>query len=227
VTTAEIEDRPSRGHKKRARTRRQLILAGAQVLAEKGDALTISDVVARAEVSNGTFYNYFSDREELIESLAEHSLLSLAAQSARDTEEEDPAMRFACATSRVLYRALEDPTWGRVILRLTDHRRSAPRELHRYLREDLATGFEQGRFDYGPDEITLDWITGLIVMSIRRIVRGRASSDHVERVLERALVTLGIDRDEAVEIVARAVADHEARPGAPASPSPVDRAEPG
>ena len=102
-----LEERPSRGHKKRERTRRQLIAAGSAVLAEKGTALTISDVVARAEVSNGTFYNYFNDRDELIDALAEHSVISLAAESALQTTDQDPARRFAVATLRVLLRATD------------------------------------------------------------------------------------------------------------------------
>jgi AcrR family transcriptional regulator len=69
MTAPQIEARPSRGHKKRERTRHQLIAAGLAVPTEKGEALTISHVVARAEVSNGTFYhyNYFADRDELID----------------------------------------------------------------------------------------------------------------------------------------------------------------
>ena len=60
----------TRGYRKKERTRRQLIAAGLRVLADKGQGLTVSDVVAEAEVSNGTFYNYFADREELLEELA-------------------------------------------------------------------------------------------------------------------------------------------------------------
>lgn len=207
MQTGSVESRPSRGHKKRERTRSQLLAAGADALAEKGDALTISDVVARAGVSNGTFYNYFCDRDELIDALAEHSLVSLAAQTAIDSDAADPAMRFAVATSRVLRRAVEDPTWGRTILRLADHRRSTSRELQRYLREDLATGFEQGRFEFGPDELTLDFITGLMMMSIRRIVREEAWPGYVENVLERALRALGIDAGEAADLAAGATVD--------------------
>ena len=51
-----IETR-TRGHKKRERTRNQLIAAALRVFAQKGGALTVSDVVAEAEDSNGTFYN--------------------------------------------------------------------------------------------------------------------------------------------------------------------------
>jgi len=209
----QLDERPSRGHKKRERTRRQLLAAGVETLAEKGEALTISDVVARAEVSNGTFYNYFADRDELIDALAEHSLLSLAAEADDHTAEEDPALRFAVATLRVLHRAADDRTWGRAVLRLADHQRSTGRELDRFLREDLATGLERGRFALGPDDITLDSIVGLIMMSIRRIVRGEAGPRYAERVTERALTTVGVTRDEAAALVAHAVTDRERRVG--------------
>jgi AcrR family transcriptional regulator len=76
--TKEAREPRTRGHKKKERTRRHLIAAGLRVLGEKGQGLTVSDVVAEAEVSNGTFYNYFADRDELLEELAEHSVLSLA-----------------------------------------------------------------------------------------------------------------------------------------------------
>jgi AcrR family transcriptional regulator len=184
-----------------------LLEAGLVVLAEKGEALTISDVVARAEVSNGTFYNYFADRDELIDALAEHSLISLAAQSATQTADQDPARRFAFATLRVLRRVADDPTWGRAVLRLLDRRGSYSRDIGSYLREDLSAGFDEGRFAFGPDEITLDVLLGLIVMSIRRIVRGEVGAQHAERVLERALAILGIAKDEARALAADAVAN--------------------
>ena len=69
--------------------------------------------------------------------------------------------------------------------------------MGRYLREDLAAGLREGRFILGNDEITLDLHLGLIVMSLRRIVRGDAPAHHAERVVERALITLGIAKKEA------------------------------
>lgn len=192
----------SRGHKKRERTRRQLIAAGLAALAEKGSALTISDVVAHAEVSNGTFYNYFADRDELIDALAESSLLALTTEAALETAGEDPARRFAVATAGVLARAQADPTWGRAALRLADASRSFAQEVSRYLREDLADGLAQGRFRFGADPITLDLVTGLLMASLRRIVRGDLEPDHVQRVVERALVVLGLPQDEAGRLAA-------------------------
>jgi AcrR family transcriptional regulator len=173
-----------------------------QVLADKGEALTISEVVAQAGVSNGTFYNYFDSRDELIDGLAERSMLVLTAEIARQTEAHDPARRFAFATAVILSRALEDPIWGRVVLRLADHRSAFHHELSRYLREDLASGLEARRFEVGPDPITLDLLLGLNQMAIRRIVRGEASRDYLERVVERALTLLGVPAGEAAELAA-------------------------
>jgi len=196
--------RLSRGHKKRERTRRQLVEAGLAVLAEKGEALTVSDVAARAEVSNGTFYNYFTDRHDLFDALAAHTLLSLAARAASETPSQDPARRFVFATRCVLEFAEEDPVWGRAILRLVERRRGSPRETLSFLRDDLAAGLASGRFAYGPDAVTLDAVVGLISMTIRRITLGEARPGHVPQVLERGLRMLGVSADEAAAVVEEA-----------------------
>lgn len=200
---------PSRGHKKRERTREQLLAAGLQVLAEKGEALTVSDVVARAAVSNGTFYNYFTDREELIDALAERSLLSLAARTASETAEQDPARRFAIATGRVLVRAEQDPGWGGAVLRLADHRRALDHEFGRYLADDLADGFAEGRFTLEADDVTRDLLGGLIMLTIRRIVRREATADQIERVIARALTVLGVSAEEAGALAREALTARE------------------
>jgi AcrR family transcriptional regulator len=52
-------------------TRRRLLDAGAKVLASKGyHATRVDDVVKVAQTSHGTFYLYFSNKEELFRSLA-------------------------------------------------------------------------------------------------------------------------------------------------------------
>jgi len=195
---------PTRGHRKREKTRRQLIAAGLRVLAAKGEALAVSDVTHEADVANGTFYNYFAGREALVDALAEQLLLNLAETTAREPH-EDPAVRFAVASGRVLHRAAEDPTWGRVVLRLVD-RPGVYGNVDRYLREDLAAGFDAGRFESGPDDATLDQVLGLLFMTIRRIVAGRARPDAPERAVERGLRALGLVPEEAREIADAALA---------------------
>jgi AcrR family transcriptional regulator len=193
----------TRGHRKREKTRRQLIEAGLRVLARKGEALTVSDVVAEADVSNGTFYNYFVDRDELVDTLGEELVLTLAATAASEPI-ADPARRFAVASGRVLRRAAEDVTWGRVALRLVQ-RPGLHQNVDRYLREDLAEGLSQGRFDVGPEDAAVDQAMGLLVMTMWRIVEGTAQPDAAERAVERGLIALGVDTAEAAKLAADAL----------------------
>ena len=195
---------PSRGHKKKQRTRRQLVAAGLRVMARKGQGLTVSDVVAEAEVSNGTFYNYFADRDDLLEELAQHSMLALAEAAAREPI-DDPALRFAVATHRVLARAREDETWARVLLRLVS-RPGSGIDFVRYLREDLAEGFAQGRFDAGPDAATLDQVAGLVILTIRRMVEGEGVADTPAAAVRRSLRSLGLEPDECARLAEAASA---------------------
>ena len=198
---------PTRGHKKKARTRRQLLGAATRVLATKGESMTASDVTAEAGVSNGTFYNYFTDREDLLDALAEHSVATLVDDLAETVVDPDPARRFASTTAHVLARAAGDPTWALAALRLADRPRSLDVEVSRHLRADLAEGHATGRFSLPPDDTGVDLVLGLVIMSIRRIVRGEARVGHVEAVLVRALGALGVAEDEREGLASQAAAE--------------------
>ncbi|MEZ5136555.1 MAG: helix-turn-helix domain-containing protein [Acidimicrobiales bacterium] len=53
------------------KTMAKLLEAGMTVLAERGyHAARVDDVVRTADVSHGTFYLYFSNKEELFQALA-------------------------------------------------------------------------------------------------------------------------------------------------------------
>jgi AcrR family transcriptional regulator len=196
----------TRGFKKRERTRGQLLDAAMRVLAEKGEAFSVSDVVARAGVSNGTFYNYFVDREELLGALAPRLAEAFAADSAAVAPRGDAALRVATITARVLLRAVADPTRARALLRLEVPRALAGQGASAYLREDLADGLAQGRFEVGPEDAVIDLVAGVLLMGIRRIVEGRAAPGYLETVLARLLRALGVPADEVAPLAGRALA---------------------
>lgn len=184
---------------KRERTRRKLLDAGLRVLAERGDALTASDVVAEADVSNGTFYNHFLDREDFIENLARESLEAITTGSAEDTEGADPAWRFAVASTRVLQAAIRQPLWGRAVLRLTERPTPPHATIQQHLRADLAEGHKIGRFSHGDDPVTVDLVTGTLMASLRRLVspENPVDDEAVSDVVTRMLEAIGVDHGEA------------------------------
>lgn len=191
---------------KRERTRRKLLDAGLRVLAERGDALTASDVVAEADVSNGTFYNHFLDREDFIESLARESLEAITTGSAEDTEGADPAWRFAVASTRVLQAAIRQPLWGRAVLRLAERPTPPHAAIQQHLRADLAEGHQIGRFSHGDDPVTVDLVTGTLMATLRRLASPEdpADDEAVSDVVTRLLEAIGVDHGEARTLAATA-----------------------
>ena len=198
---------PTRGHKKKARTRQALLDAALEVLAADGEGFSVVDIAARAGVSHGTFYNYFADREELVAALVPLLVESFAAQAAAEIDESEPAARFAVITARALAVAAEAPELVRVALRLEAVQRALLAEGPlAYLRDDLAAGHAAGRFDGPPDDGTLDVVLGALLLAARRIVDDEAGLDHRRTVIRRLLVALGVSPGEAEAIADRAVA---------------------
>ena len=187
---------------KRERTRRQLLDAGMKVMAERGDALTASDVVIAAGVSNGTFYNHFLDRDDFIAALVHESLKAITQGSAGDTEGADPAWRFAVATSRLLDTAFAQPLWGRAVLRLVACTTPLHAAIAQFLRADLEEGHRIGRFTHGADPTTVDLISGTVMATVRRLVGLDApidatNPDVIPDVVTRLLEAIGVDGNDA------------------------------
>ena len=78
---------PTRGRELRARGQRtmtRLLDAGAHVFAERGyHAARVDDIVKAAQTSHGTFYLYFSSKEDLFRAIAE-SVAAEMVDLARD-----------------------------------------------------------------------------------------------------------------------------------------------
>ncbi len=196
----------TRGHKKKARTRQLLLDTALEVLAEHGEAFSVSDLAARAGVSHGTFYNYFTDREQLVQSLVPHLVEGFAARMAVEVDDPDPAVRFARITARALASAVHAPDTMRVALRIEAVQRAllidGPLS---YLRQDLRDGDATGRFVDASDDGTLDVVLGALLLAARRIVEGERAPAYRRSVITRLLQALGVPSDEASALAAQAV----------------------
>src|SRR5690349_22016891 len=74
-----------RREERKARNRQKLLEAARKVFAEKGlGEATARDIVRETDLASGTFYNYFSDKEDafraLLEEMAERSRALVRAQ---------------------------------------------------------------------------------------------------------------------------------------------------
>ena len=197
----------TRGYKKKERTRTKLLASAVDVIAEHGAAFSVVDVVRVAGVSNGTFYNYFLDRDALVDAVVREVVGEFATASAAAVEVADPAQRFATITALTFGHAEAWPKLARVLLQLEELQSGMEEDddpLH-HLRLDLAAGAAEGRFTADATDAVIDLVTGTMFAAVRRIITRTESPSYRADVIVLMLNALGLEAAEAMRIAETAV----------------------
>jgi AcrR family transcriptional regulator len=202
--SAATRDGPREG-RVRARTRALLLDAAVRVFARKGaGAAAIHEIAAEAGVANGTFYNYFRSRDELLDAasgrLAERLHGEIAASRAAV---DDPAERLAIGCRRFILQALHDPTWGAALLRVWGGSAVLNVQTSAPMRTDLRTGRRLKRLRYADETAAADLVQGTVLAAMRTVLEGRAGEEHASAVAALILRGLGVEAADADAIAAR------------------------
>jgi hypothetical protein len=83
------------------------------------------------------------------------------------------------------------------VLRLAEWGHPPQDELAHYLRADLREGFEEGRFRFGDDAVTLDIIVGTVMATLRRMIAAGGEEMSLALTIQRLLELLGLPSEEA------------------------------
>ena len=185
------------GREKRARTRAQIVEAGAMLLAERPpEALTVDAVVEAAGVAKGTFYYHFQSMEELAAAVGEKlgesfdELLAPARLGLRD-----PIARISFAFSQFLAKAIADPVWARLVVQSAQAPTEFARSVRENLKTDLAEAKAQGRLTMQDLELAADIVMGIWLQVTRGTLQRRAAPDLADRALDAMLRALGVPHD--------------------------------
>jgi AcrR family transcriptional regulator len=193
MVKVDLERRAEIGRVKRAKTRAQIVEAGALLLSERApEALTVDAVVEAAGVAKGTFYYHFQSIEELVAAVGERLLESfddLLAPARLGMM--DPIARMSFAFTQFLEKAIADPHWAQLVVRSAQ----APTEFARSVRAnfiaDLAEAKAQGRLTMQDTELAADIGLGLLLGVIRGTLQRRAAPDSVRQALDAGLRAIG------------------------------------
>ncbi|HSD10952.1 MAG TPA: TetR/AcrR family transcriptional regulator [Candidatus Binatia bacterium] len=194
--------------RKRQKTRERLLQAAKRVMAETGaEAATIAEIAAAADVSPGTFYNYFQTREEILDAVAvslveEFRRVMDAIQRAVD----DPAERIAIAIRLFLGRVRDDRLWGWFMARYAPTLPILRDQTREIIRERIvADGLRRRRFRLPSTRAVGDLIAGTSVTALRSILEGRAPIEIATEVAELVLRGLGVPLVDAHRIANRPI----------------------
>jgi AcrR family transcriptional regulator len=189
----------------RARTRALILDAAVRVFARKGaGAAAIHEITAEAGLANGTFYNYFRTREELIEATSVRLAEGLhAAIAVSRAAVDDPAERIAIGCRRFMHQTAADPVWGSAMMRVWHTTATPSARAAAPLLADLRAGRRAGRFRYANESAALDLVQGTVLAGMRRVLEGCAAAEHARAVAGMVLRGLGVVATDADAIVAR------------------------
>lgn len=182
------------GAGKRDRTRSALLDAAVAVVADKGiEAAKISDITTAAGMANGTFYNHFYGKDEILREAAYGIAIEVTRQIDEDMAGiDDAAKRVVTATSRFIEIVMTERDWALLLLDSADHLPEIRQDIYKYLRGDLERGVAQGKFEVEVTTFLLDQIVALIAVAVRAQLKDGFDPLLTQRACESILRLLGM-----------------------------------
>ncbi|MDH6513949.1 AcrR family transcriptional regulator [Streptomyces sp. SAI-135] len=206
----------NRFERRRAETRRALIRAARQILAETGDtSASIQAIAERADVGFGSFYNHFESKTELFEA----AVVDAMEEFGQNFDEclagiDDPAELVAAGFRLSALMADSHPELMQILRRRgLGHIHSDNGLVRRALR-DLEAGLASGRFTPVDPVVALTAIGGslLALVEMRFALPDLDGDQAAVDLAEMVLRMLGVPPADAREVARRPLPDPACRP---------------
>lgn len=203
--------------KRREQTRARLIDTARILMAERGfTEVGVAEITTAANLGTGTFYNYFSSRDQLLAAVAEESMEKIGDALDRDVSGlEDPAEAFASSLRHLVRYALNDRVWGGFLVQMGAAHPALLRILGPRARRDLLRGVEARRFSIEDLDLATTCTFGSLIASIQLAMESEPRDDRDQIFARAMLCMVGVPADESTEIAARALPEIDVKTDLP------------
>lgn len=173
-----VDQRESRGARRKRETRQSLLKAAFQLIAERGaDGVAVNEITEAADVGFGSFYNHFASKEVIHAAVFGAIFDDFGDALERLTSGyEDPAEIIAISVRQAVAHAYREPLWARFLLREWYRPEALSRGLGVRLLRDIRTGIVRKRFDVTDPLMTMIVVGGTVMGAIAAQL-GAASVD--------------------------------------------------
>ncbi|HET91135.1 MAG TPA: TetR/AcrR family transcriptional regulator [Chloroflexi bacterium] len=186
-----------------ARRRSEILAAAARVFADKGyDNTTTWEIAAAADVAEGTLYNYFGGKREILLAIA-HEGQSPIDGLLKDVDKLRGRKDMVVLVERGLDLFMSQLTFTRTLLLeawlddviLQDFVLDRFQRVNDLLETFIAARIEEGDFRAVDPGLTTRMVVGMFIAGILPVLRGVASppSEEERRALSEAIVDLLLD----------------------------------
>lgn len=192
VDTTVSDHRPRVAKKKREVMRSKLLDAAMRVFAAPGGSPpVIDDVIREANVSRGTFYNYFDSLDQVLVAIGQelNNQMTTDILPVYDVLTK-PWQRAAVAARLFLMRALLDPQWAGFVTRVDAWQHNTL--VAEYMAKDLANGKAAGEFRFDRLDAATDFLMGASAHGIQAIQQGvDCPNQYMDACVRLTLASLG------------------------------------
>ncbi len=152
----------------------------------------LNTLAEEAGVSNGTVYNDFRSREQVLEAVGLELAVQLSEQILTVSEAVDSgAERLSIAVRTFMNKARTDPDWTRTLITVVRYAEGMRSTLATYLRADLQAGSRQGDFHYAHEEMAMSMVISATLGAMNLLVED-GEVEHADRIAaEVVLQALG------------------------------------
>ncbi|MFF4838085.1 TetR/AcrR family transcriptional regulator [Streptomyces sp. NPDC001315] len=194
-----------RQDRRREATRRRLIDAARTLMAQRGvEGVGITDITEAADLGAGTFYNYFSSRDEIVTHIIRDSIDTVGDALDRMTADmDDPAEVYASSLRHLVQQATSLPLWGWFMVRLGIAHPQLQEVLGPRCRRDLRRGAESGRFTVVDLDLAVASTFGSLLSTIHLAVSQNRTDDLDVAFAATMLSMVGLPLAEAHEVATR------------------------
>jgi AcrR family transcriptional regulator len=195
------------------KVRNALMNACSLLLAEKPiDALTINEIVEKAGVAKGSFYNHFSDKESLAAAVSESIRIEVETTVEKSNENvTDPAYKIARGMCNFIQFTVAEPQRAVIMLRGFEKLTSSSHPLNQSLQQHISEGISTGRFQPRCDVAGMIQMMGCVYFSALRILDQKLSPaeaiDLSSKVFALLLCGFGLEEPEARRIAGDSARD--------------------
>lgn len=198
--TEMIMDRAPTGRvaRKRAEVRRKLLLAGFDLVGQRGlDAFAVADLTEAADCSKGAFYSHFTTRDEFVAELVSQAIETVG--NALDGHGAglpgDEALAVGLRYSLTL--AQQQPRWGRFVAAIAGSARHRYTGLGERLAADIARAHSEKRLDYQDAQAALLLASGAFLAAVIGSGLNILRPNTPDEVTRHVLLGLGVEADRA------------------------------
>lgn len=194
------------GANKRQRTRGCLLDSAIDVLAKQGiNNAKISDITAQAGLANGTFYNHFKDKEQLVAQTA----IAIAVELSKQLDDamqglDDAILRIVVASTLFIGQAVQYPQWGVVLLESYHTLPMVRSDVPQYLLSDIERGIKQNKFTVCADNFLLEQVIALLMACLRSQLEFGFEQAKTNRLCQHILRLLGLTPQQASAAIEQA-----------------------